>query len=101
MASSLLILVAVYKRDWFSFVVHENVNVDPTHMAQGGIMTGIGLFGAGVIMKEWASIRGLTTAASIWITSAIRHPVRGGPLQHVDDRDNSDPDYHDPVSFFG
>jgi diketogulonate reductase-like aldo/keto reductase len=39
-------------------------------MAQG-IMTGIGFLGAGVIMKEGLSVRGLTTAASIWITAAI------------------------------
>ena len=39
-------------------------------MAQG-IMTGIGFLGAGVIMKEGLSIRGLTTAASIWTTAAI------------------------------
>jgi putative Mg2+ transporter-C (MgtC) family protein len=70
MASSLLMLVTVYQRDWFSCVVNGNMNVDPTRMAQG-IMTGIGFLGAGVIMKERASIRGLTTAASIWITAAI------------------------------
>ena len=34
-------------------------------------MTGIGFLGAGVIVKEGASVRGLTTAASIWITAAI------------------------------
>src|SRR4051812_42403153 len=34
-------------------------------------MTGIGFLGAGVIMKEGLSVRGLTTAASIWITAAI------------------------------
>jgi putative Mg2+ transporter-C (MgtC) family protein len=39
-------------------------------MAQG-IMTGIGFLGAGVIMKDGLSVRGLTTAASIWITSGI------------------------------
>jgi putative Mg2+ transporter-C (MgtC) family protein len=39
-------------------------------MAQG-IMTGIGFLGAGVIFKEGLSVRGLTTAASIWITAAI------------------------------
>ena len=39
-------------------------------MAQG-IMTGIGFLGAGVIMKDGLSVRGLTTAASIWITAAI------------------------------
>ena len=34
-------------------------------------MTGIGFLGAGVIMKDGLSVRGLTTAASIWITAAI------------------------------
>ena len=34
-------------------------------------MTGIGFLGAGVIMIEGLSVRGLTTAASIWITAAI------------------------------
>jgi len=34
-------------------------------------MTGIGFLGAGVIMKEGLTVRGLTTAASIWITAAI------------------------------
>jgi putative Mg2+ transporter-C (MgtC) family protein len=46
------------------------LRVDPTRMAQG-IMTGIGFLGAGVIMKEHFNIRGLTTAASIWMTAAI------------------------------
>jgi len=39
-------------------------------MAQG-IMTGIGFVGAGAIIKEGFTVRGLTTAASIWITAAI------------------------------
>jgi putative Mg2+ transporter-C (MgtC) family protein len=70
MASSLLMLVTIYQRNWFSGAMIDTVRVDPTRMAQG-IMTGIGFLGAGVIMKERASIRGLTTAASIWITAAI------------------------------
>ena len=44
--------------------------LDPTRMAQG-IMTGIGFVGAGAIIKEGFTVRGLTTAASIWITAAI------------------------------
>jgi uncharacterized membrane protein YhiD involved in acid resistance len=36
-----------------------------------GIMTGIGFLGAGTIMKQGLSVRGLTTAASIWVTAAI------------------------------
>jgi len=39
-------------------------------MAQG-VMTGIGFLGAGGIMREGLTVRGLTTAASIWITAAI------------------------------
>ena len=46
------------------------VIIDPTRMAQG-IMTGIGFLGAGAIIKDGLSVRGLTTAASIWITAAI------------------------------
>src|SRR3954447_14462688 len=69
-ASSLLMLVTLYQGQWFSPSALERVSVDPTRMAQG-IMTGIGFLGAGVIMKEGLSVRGLTTAASIWITAAI------------------------------
>jgi len=36
-----------------------------------GIVTGIGFLGAGVIVKEGFSVRGLTTAASVWVVSAI------------------------------
>ena len=46
-------------------------------MAQG-IMTGIGFLGAGAIIRDGLSIRGLTTAASIWITAAIGILVGAG-----------------------
>ena len=36
-----------------------------------GIVTGIGFLGAGVIVKEGFTVRGLTTAASIWAAAAI------------------------------
>src|SRR5437867_3643949 len=70
MASSLLMVVALYQTTWFPNAGSETVRIDPTRMAQG-VMTGIGFLGAGVIMKEGLSVRGLTTAASIWITAAI------------------------------
>jgi len=69
LASSLLMLVTVYQGLWFHAPEYR-VSIDPTLMAQG-IMTGIGFLGAGVIIKEGFSVRGLTTAASIWITAAI------------------------------
>src|ERR1700681_2775382 len=43
---------------------------DPTRVIQG-IVTGVGFLGAGVIVKEGFSVRGLTTAASIWVVSSV------------------------------
>ena len=70
LASSLLMLVTLYQSKWFTGAPPDTVRVDPTRMAQG-VMTGIGFLGAGVIMREGLTVRGLTTAASIWITAAI------------------------------
>ena len=69
-SSALLMLVTLYQTRWFPDGGAYKVASDPTRMAQG-IMTGIGFLGAGVIMKDGLSVKGLTTAASIWITAAI------------------------------
>jgi putative Mg2+ transporter-C (MgtC) family protein len=69
LASSVLMLVTVYESHWMRAAT-GHVQIDPTRMAQG-ILTGIGFLGAGVIFKEGLTVRGLTTAASIWVTSAI------------------------------
>src|SRR5687768_15819638 len=69
-ASSALMLVTLYGGQWFPAAFSGNINLDPTRMAQG-IMTGIGFLGAGVIFKEGLTVRGLTTAASIWMTASI------------------------------
>jgi putative Mg2+ transporter-C (MgtC) family protein len=69
-ASALLMLVTVYQSEWMTIVPQDAIRTDPTRMAQG-IMTGIGFLGAGVIFKEGLTVRGLTTAASIWVTAAI------------------------------
>ena len=70
MSSALLMLVTVYQNSWYPATGDASVRTDPTRMAQG-IMTGIGFLGAGVIMKDGVTVRGLTTAASIWITAGI------------------------------
>jgi putative Mg2+ transporter-C (MgtC) family protein len=70
LASSLLMLVTVYEQHWIPQAAGANLVLDPTRMAQG-IMTGIGFVGAGAIIKEGFTVRGLTTAASIWVTAAI------------------------------
>jgi putative Mg2+ transporter-C (MgtC) family protein len=69
LASAVLMLVTVYEDHWVRTAAMET-RLDPTRMAQG-IMTGIGFLGAGVIVKEGINVRGLTTAASIWITAGI------------------------------
>jgi putative Mg2+ transporter-C (MgtC) family protein len=70
LSSSLLMLISLYQTKWLPGIIADTIRTDPTRMAQG-IMTGIGFLGAGVIYKEDFSVRGLTTAASIWITAAI------------------------------
>jgi len=45
-------------------------NVDPTRIA-AQVVTGIGFIGAGTIIHLGGTVRGLTTAASIWTTAAI------------------------------
>jgi putative Mg2+ transporter-C (MgtC) family protein len=47
-----------------------NFQVDPTRIASN-IVVGVGFLGGGTILKEGARVRGLTTAASLWVTAAI------------------------------
>lgn len=69
-SSSLLMLLMVFQWQLIPAEFIDTIRTDPTRMAQG-IMTGIGFLGAGVIIKEGLTVRGLTTAASIWMTAAI------------------------------
>lgn len=50
---------------------------DSTRIASG-IVTGIGFLGAGAIMRKGSSIKGLTTAAMIWVNAAVGVAVGGG-----------------------
>ena len=69
-ASALLMPVTTYQWNWLGGAPQDIIRTDPTRIAQG-IMTGIGFLGAGVIFKEGLTVRGLTTAASIWITASL------------------------------
>jgi putative Mg2+ transporter-C (MgtC) family protein len=60
----------VYKSD-------SVLRIDPARIA-AQVITGVGFLGAGTIMKFRASIRGLTTAASLWIVSGIGLAVGSG-----------------------
>ncbi|MGH2737139.1 MAG: MgtC/SapB family protein [Actinomycetota bacterium] len=48
----------------------DSIRFDPTRVA-AQVVTGIGFLGAGAILRRGVSIRGLTTAASIWVSAAI------------------------------
>ena len=50
---------------------------DPSRIA-AGVVTGIGFLGAGAIIRYGSSIKGLTTAASIWAVAAIGLAVGAG-----------------------
>jgi putative Mg2+ transporter-C (MgtC) family protein len=53
------------------------IRIDPARIAAGAI-TGIGFLGAGVIVKMGATVTGLTTAACLWMVSAIGLSVGAG-----------------------
>jgi len=53
------------------------IRIDPARIAAGAI-TGVGFLGAGVIVKSGFTIQGLTTAACIWMVSAIGLAVGAG-----------------------
>ena len=69
MASTALTVVVGFSSHWYGGTGDAGA-VDPTRVVQG-IVTGIGFLCAGVIVKDGLSIRGLTTAASIWAVSAV------------------------------
>lgn len=54
----------------FFDVLGENVVLDPSRVA-AQIVSGIGFIGAGLIFVRRDSVRGLTTAAGVWLTAAV------------------------------
>lgn len=64
----------------FSDVLTEGlVRLDPSRVA-GQVASGVGFIGAGVIFVKRATVRGLTTAASIWVAAAIGLSAGAGLL---------------------
>lgn len=52
------------------YSVQGLTNADPARLA-AQVVSGIGFLGAGTIMKEGPTVKGLTTAASIWVVSGV------------------------------
>jgi putative Mg2+ transporter-C (MgtC) family protein len=66
--AALFTLVSAYA--WRDFQFGNGVSFDPTRIA-AQIVTGIGFLGAGAIIRQGLSVRGLTTAATLWVVAAI------------------------------
>jgi putative Mg2+ transporter-C (MgtC) family protein len=68
--SALFTIVSAYAWRDFRFSTPEGIVFDPTRVA-AQIVTGIGFLGAGAIIRQGLSVRGLTTAAGLWVVAAI------------------------------
>ena len=68
--AALFTIVSAYAWADFQFSTREGITFDPTRIA-AQVVTGIGFLGAGAIIRQGLSIRGLTTAASLWVVAAI------------------------------
>src|SRR5207248_7668980 len=68
--SALFTIVSAYGFHEFLTSGANVVRADPTRIA-AQIVTGIGFLGAGAIIRQGLSVRGLTTAATLWVVAAV------------------------------
>jgi len=71
--SSLIMIVSISIFLEFSY----RTNIDPARIA-AQVVSGIGFLGAGAIMRSGASVKGLTTAATLWVVAGIGLAVGSG-----------------------
>lgn len=69
--SSLIMLISI---DGFN---NLSITADPARLASQ-VVSGIGFLGAGTILRQGNSIKGLTTAASLWVCAGIGLAIGGG-----------------------
>lgn len=71
LGAALFTIVSKYGfSDVISAETTQHINLDPSRVA-AQIVSGIGFIGAGLVFVRRNKVRGLTTAASIWLTAAI------------------------------
>ena len=73
LGSALLMLTSMH----IFYLYRDVTTIDPGRIA-AGVITGIGFLGAGTILRFKASVRGLTTAASLWAVAGIGLAVGSG-----------------------
>jgi putative Mg2+ transporter-C (MgtC) family protein len=79
LGAALFAVISAYGFEAVTEGARPSVQVDVTRVASQ-IVVGIGFLAGGVILKSGASIRGLTTAANLWITAAIGTAIGLGLL---------------------
>ena len=72
LGAALFGIVSAYGFEYFGDLPRDqsSYQVDVTRVAST-VVTGVGFLGGGAILKHGATVRGLTTAASLWVTAAI------------------------------
>jgi putative Mg2+ transporter-C (MgtC) family protein len=70
-------LVSAYAWTDWTFSQRSGITLDPTRIA-AQIVTGIGFLGAGAIIVRGVNVRGLTTAATLWVVAGIGMAVGAG-----------------------
>jgi putative Mg2+ transporter-C (MgtC) family protein len=75
------VLIMIVSENYYFYLqtFDPTIRIDPARISAGALI-GIGFLGAGVIVKSGFAIRGLTTAASIWIVSTIGLAIGGRAL---------------------
>jgi putative Mg2+ transporter-C (MgtC) family protein len=73
------VLIMIISENYYFYIqdLDPTFRIDPARISSGALV-GIGFLGAGVIIKSGFAVRGLTTAASIWIVSAIGLAIGAG-----------------------
>ena len=66
LGSCLIMLTSMHVFD----IYNARVALDPARIA-AGVITGIGFLGAGAIIRDREGVKGLTTAASLWVVAGI------------------------------
>lgn len=77
LGAALFTLVGAYGVHAFVQEDGDAVRLDPTRVA-AQVVTGIGFLGAGAILRQGLNVRGLTTAAALWVTAAVGTAVALG-----------------------
>lgn len=83
LGSCLFTLVSLFAEQPLGADTHHEVRADITRIASQ-VVVGIGFLGGGAILRHGTSVRGLTTAANLWLTASVGLAVgMGVPLLAV------------------